>query len=331
VVPVTDGFAALDQQIERVRALEGMVDRAMPAIADVVESSVRETIARQVSPYGLPWKPTKSGKPALEGAAKAIAVSRSGKTVLVTLSGVEARHHLGWVRGGVSRKMIPDEGVLPAPMTKGDRRGADASVHANDGRCAVTDTLALPWLVQKVTDRFAAESTGATNVFGWKPVNRQAAKPRVCWVPGDDKNGDLGEIAPPQSPGRNPRPLGTLRELVTVYIEGWDTSAPEDETKQYEVTRFLFDAWFRAVYLAYKNQFLVKSAGWVNEKNERRRGAAIRVVLAVNAMIPDAAKQVAPADTHAEITQVLVTPPVGDDPGREETDDDSPDVVTPAS
>lgn len=115
---MTNGFAALDQQIERVRALGGMVDRAMPAIADVVGEHVRETITRQASPYGTPWKSTKSGKPALVNAADALSIARAGKLVLVTLSGVEARHHFGWVKGGVARRLIPDDGI-PTPMARG--------------------------------------------------------------------------------------------------------------------------------------------------------------------------------------------------------------------
>lgn len=193
----------------------------------------------------------------------------------------------------------------------------------------MTDTLAIPFLIQKVKDRFTAESTNVPNLFGWKPIHRQGSAPRIIWVPGDDTNGSLGDVDAPRLPGRNPRPLANLHELVTVYISGADSTAPEDEDKQYIATRFLFDAWYRAIYRAMPGQISVKSAAWKIDKNERRRGAAIRVLLAVDAMIPDSAYAVAPADTNAEITPVLETPPVGDDPGREETDEGSPDVVTP--
>jgi hypothetical protein len=194
----------------------------------------------------------------------------------------------------------------------------------------MTDTLAVPYLYNAVVARFAAEGTLVPNSFGWREPAKQKAPPVIEWVPGDDSNGAIGDIDAARSPGRLPaRPLATLHELVTVYIASVDATAPgdaENEAKQYAATRFLFDAWYRAVYLAMRGQFAIKSAGWVTDKQVRRRGATIRVLLAVDAMIPDAQLTTAPVDTGASVTTALTT---GGDTPVDTVDDNVPDVIPP--
>jgi hypothetical protein len=139
------------------------------------------------------------------------------------------------------------------------------------------------------------------NAFGWRrPAQRTGLSHRICWVPG--KDGDVGKLEGARQPGRNPRPLATLQELFTVYIEAQDASAAEDELAQYKAARVLFDAWLRAVYLAARGTFTVESIGWVDDKKERRFGATLRIVCTVQAMVPDAALEIAPVDTTAEVT-----------------------------
>jgi hypothetical protein len=155
--------------------------------------------------------------------------------------------------------------------------------------------LALEKLFDDVEARFALDGmlrpTGplAPSTFGWRQPSRQEIPgPRIIWVPGDDGHGAVGRLAPPKYPGREPnRPLATLWEDFTVYIHGQDPTAPENERAQWKATRLLFDAWIRAVYLAAYGTFEITSTEWVIDKNQRRFGTAIRVLGAIQAMIPD--------------------------------------------
>ncbi len=155
--------------------------------------------------------------------------------------------------------------------------------------------LALQQLYSDVVERFEDEGTEVPNVFGWrKPAERGGLQNRIVWVPGDP-SGAAGALIGARQPGRNPRPLNTLEEMFKVYIEGRDTSDPENELLQYAATRELFDAWYRAVYLSTTGRGLVtvKSASWMVDRNVRRHGATLRVVCTVQAMIPDEAHVVA--------------------------------------
>jgi hypothetical protein len=116
VVPVTDGFAALDEHLARVRALPGLVTRAVPAVRDAVRAELRASIARGESPDGEKWAPTKTGKQALANAGNALSISSVGTTVVASLSGPEALHNNGWVRGGVARPILPKSGTLPTRL-----------------------------------------------------------------------------------------------------------------------------------------------------------------------------------------------------------------------
>lgn len=178
----------------------------------------------------------------------------------------------------------------------------------------MSDTLALEALYDAVVLRFADESLAPSveHAFGWREPPRKTGGRRIVWVPGDD--GDLGELAAPRAPGRNPRPLWTIHELATVYVEAFDTSAPESEIAQYRAVRLLFDAWLRAVYLAAHGTVRVVSMRYVDETaNARRAGAAICAVIAIDAMVPDVELQTV---TAASTTTVTVP------------DDTDPDSVT---
>lgn len=167
--------------------------------------------------------------------------------------------------------------------------------------------LALPILFERVVARFAADGTNVPNLFGWRAPDLKdpAGKPRIAWVPGDE-TGELGELTSPKQPGRNPRALATLDELFHVIMWAEERSDPESEIKQYTAARLLFDAWWRAVYLAMPSKVRIVSAAWLTDKNVRRSGAAIRVVCTVEAMIPDEEHPTAPTDAHAEIDTELL-------------------------
>lgn len=154
--------------------------------------------------------------------------------------------------------------------------------------------------------------------FGWREPGRQREAATIVWVPGDDKGGNLGELDAPKYPGRlDPgRPLGTLVELFTVYVSAFDETDPENERAQYHAARLLYDAWWRAVYLSAHGTVRVVSQGWVvgspAPRAERRHGAAIRVVGAIQAMIPDATPAVVQPPLEADITTSLDPTPTSD-------------------
>jgi hypothetical protein len=144
------------------------------------------------------------------------------------------------------------------------------------------------------------------NPFGWRQANRQGVGARIVWIPGDDPGGNIGALLPPKYPARlDPgRPLATLEELFTCYITHADTTANEDERKQYHIVRLLYDAWIRAVYLAAHGTFRIVSQGWITDKNERRYGAGLRVVGAIQAMIPDETPTILDPPFEADITPI---------------------------
>lgn len=181
----------------------------------------------------------------------------------------------------------------------------------------MTTTLAVEQLYSRVVARFALDVTPAENVFGWREPEKHVEGNRIAWVPGDP-SGKVGLTAPPRNPGRNPRPLATLRELFTCVISASDPTDPENELAQYKATRLLRDLWFRAVYLAAHGTFVIRDEAWISVRKERRHGAAIRVVLELEAMVADTVHEVAPVDTSASITVALKTdaePPIVIDPG----------------
>jgi hypothetical protein len=160
----------------------------------------------------------------------------------------------------------------------------------------MTDTLALEKLFTDVAARFELDRTPAGHFFGWREPAAQAENgDRIVWVPGDP-NGALGAVEAARQPGRNPRPLATLRELFTCEISAADASDPENELVQYKAARLLFDSWLRACQLAARTSFRVESATWVTDKNLRRHGAAMRVVCSIEAMVPDVVREVMPTD-----------------------------------
>jgi hypothetical protein len=180
----------------------------------------------------------------------------------------------------------------------------------------VSVTLALPRLYRAVVDRMSAAGFAEEQPFGWREPPKRLAGRRIVWVPGDD--GDVGEVAPPRHPGRNPRPLWTIRELCTVHVEAFDAQAPEDELAQYQAARELLDAWLRAVYLEAHGTVAIVSVQWVDDKALRRAGAAIRVVLTVEAMVPDATDETVTAGSTTEASMSEAAP----DPDDIDTEED---------
>jgi hypothetical protein len=189
----------------------------------------------------------------------------------------------------------------------------------------MADTLALERLFKAVVKRFGDEGTEVPNLFGGrKPAERGGSQNRIVWVPGDP-SGAAGELVGARQPGRNPRPIATLLEMFTVYVEGRDVVNMdlENELAQYKATRLIFDAWYRAAYLSARKLLVVKSASWMVDRTVRRHGATLRVVCTVEAMIPDVAYEVA-EDVEAVVDLQL------DSDNDESTPNASEDLGVPA-
>jgi len=170
-----------------------------------------------------------------------------------------------------------------------------------------TICLALPTLFDAVVARFELDGSAPVQTFGWRqPTKHKRTTARIAWVPGTP-SGQVGDVGAPKKTGDRDtyRSLGTLGELFTVYIEANDPVRPEDERAQYTVTRLLFDAWLRAVYLAAHGTFEIQSLDWNTEKNERRNGTELVCVCSIEASIPDSPWTLAPDDTEADITTSL--------------------------
>lgn len=93
-------------------------------LATAVRVELNRTLAAGEQPDGTPWAPRKRGtRPVLVHARDAVIVRGIGKQIFVQVHGVHARHHLGWVKGGTTRPMIPTKGEkLPPNILDAMRR-----------------------------------------------------------------------------------------------------------------------------------------------------------------------------------------------------------------
>jgi hypothetical protein len=168
--------------------------------------------------------------------------------------------------------------------------------------------LALDFLFDAVVARFAADAAAqdppvAPIPIVWgrqKSAQQYPTGPRMVWYMGDPA-GALGTLGPARSnAAAGARSLATLNQLFTVELRSADTPAT-DERAQERVVELLFHAWWRAVHTAAPGLVKIQSAEIDTTKKERPHGALLRVVCAVEAMVPDEAYTTAPVDTGAEI------------------------------
>lgn len=165
--------------------------------------------------------------------------------------------------------------------------------------------FALPILFDDVVARFAAESSDITNIFGRVHEHEHVeADRRIVWIPGDPV-GAVGAVEPPRQSGhRNyeaastPRPLGTLVEVFHVVISAVDESDLFNRRAQYEATRAVFDAWWRAVHHAGRKTVRLIGAEWDQTKELLERGATIRATCTIESAIIDE-----PFDGDSNITE----------------------------
>lgn len=115
------GLSELDAMIAKLRSLRGMVERSAPEVAEALDSEIKKNITAGVAPDGTPWKPKKDGGKPLQNAGKAVTTKAVGTVVLSRVDGVEARHHLGAVKGSskanwLARPILPSRRI-PKPVT----------------------------------------------------------------------------------------------------------------------------------------------------------------------------------------------------------------------
>ena len=118
---MSDGAAEMDAMISKLERLPGLVGRAAPAVAEALDAELQRNIAAGVGPDGTPWKATQDGRAPLANAGDALSVRASGNVVVARLDGVEARHHLGAIRGSsksnwLARPILPNS-KIPKPVT----------------------------------------------------------------------------------------------------------------------------------------------------------------------------------------------------------------------
>lgn len=105
------GQADLDAMIARVRALDGFVKRAAPAVAHALEAEMHTQISAGTDPDGKAWQRTQDGQQPLRKAANDLRVVVIGAKVFAALKGHVARHNNGTARGGIARPVLPGRGL----------------------------------------------------------------------------------------------------------------------------------------------------------------------------------------------------------------------------
>lgn len=157
--------------------------------------------------------------------------------------------------------------------------------------------------------------------FGTREPAKRGDPFKITFVPGDESGG-AGEVLPARNIGRDPRPLATLAELCTIYVEQFDDTPgnPEVELYQWKACRLLWDGVLRAIYLSAHGTYEVVSTEHMTERSTRRHAWAMRSVIAIQSMVPDAPAYVLTAPV-CEQTPTL-TNTVTDD-------SDTPEIITP--
>lgn len=158
----------------------------------------------------------------------------------------------------------------------------------------MSSVLAVPLLYEACRTAMTLEGNAARMSFGRRQPAQQVNQGpfggcRIVWVPGKDTS--VGTYAPAHRPGRNPRPLQTLLEYVTVYVWGHDATKPDDEMAHYQACRMLHDDCIRIMW--HESHTTVPTRihwydpTWVYEHLEKVYGYELKFTLEVSCMIPD--------------------------------------------
>lgn len=177
--------------------------------------------------------------------------------------------------------------------------------------------MGLLKLVHDVREVFAEENVTANVVLGDRESAKQTNQGpgranRVVFAPGDE-NGGAGEYAAARNPGRNPRPVRTWIAIARVYCWSWDSSAPNDEEKQYEAVWTLHDWTVVAIHRKAHGTYQLSKPRWLNAVKERTFGKELVFMLQLEVPILDTPYPVV-SDVQNSGVDSLVTP-AGEEPG----------------
>lgn len=111
---MSSGADALTAMIASLGKMQTLVADSMSALTAACRTEMQRTIAAGTDAEGKRWQPTQQGQQPLQHAAGAMSVMSVNKTIYITLGGVEARHHYGYVKGGRKRAIIPEEKIPDA-------------------------------------------------------------------------------------------------------------------------------------------------------------------------------------------------------------------------
>lgn len=107
-----DAMAAMLAQLATLPA--ALTQDAAPEVAVELHAALTRQIEAGTDPHGRPWERTQDGRRPLVNAASALRVTAAGTTVVARLTGPEALHHRGAVKGGKVRQVLPSNEVTTA-------------------------------------------------------------------------------------------------------------------------------------------------------------------------------------------------------------------------
>jgi len=178
----------------------------------------------------------------------------------------------------------------------------------------------LPKFVDDIASFLEANGVTATVVLGWREkfgqVNEgEGTANRIVVQPGDPSGG-AGELGAPRQIGPGPRTtwppapasgddkqspddvvgreLADWAENATVYIWACDSTAPEDDRRQYIAVRALLQSFLRAACNTARAAFSHGKLDWVDAQNtERQYGRELALEITYHAPLFDIADELA--------------------------------------
>lgn len=113
--------------IESLEHMSELDVHVVPLVRDAVEAELRRQIMAGADPSGTPWKLRKDGEKALQTAAKYLKVTAKGNFIVISVTGPIARHHIGAVKGGTKRQVIPS-GEIPTRLAEVVRKAVQQAL-----------------------------------------------------------------------------------------------------------------------------------------------------------------------------------------------------------
>lgn len=146
-------------------------------------------------------------------------------------------------------------------------------------------------LYDSMVEKLAEYQLTAKIVFGRrepvKQLNQGTGRANRVVFEYGDPNGKAGTPEPLRHPGGNPRPVGRLGELATIYCWGYDRDHANDERAHYAVARALFGQVYRALRNAGFGNLQFGAVEWVVDKTERFFGCECRFTVTFGTAILD--------------------------------------------